>query len=245
MTYLVYAYIFVIGSVVGSFLTLCIDRIPRNKSIITPRSHCDNCDVALTTLDLIPILSFIFLKGKCRHCGMKISCRSTYVEVFTGLMYMVLYYKYGCSLEFAKYVVILSTMVIVSIIDYYTYNVYLNMIYVAVLMLVVINLIQWFTLKDIDIIFNMSTSIILGFGIIYILYRITKGKGIGLGDAYILGMFGVAMNPMDMLYIILYSSIAGIIGGMITIKYKGKDKSFQIPFGPYLFIGWLINILLG
>ena len=110
--------IFTLGLLIGSFLNVCIYRIPKKESIAFPPSHCTSCETKLRVLDLIPILSYIIAKGKCKYCGDKISPQYPLVELLNGILYLLLYLKYDYSLNFIFYSILVSTLLVISFIDY-------------------------------------------------------------------------------------------------------------------------------
>src|SRR5699024_2337227 len=109
--------IFIIGTILGSFLNVCIYRIPRKKSIIFPSSYCTSCNRALKWYELVPIFSFLFQKGKCRYCGESISPQYPLVEILNGLLYLILYYRFNLGLDFMFYAIISSILIVLSLID--------------------------------------------------------------------------------------------------------------------------------
>ncbi len=109
--------IFIYGLLIGSFLNVCIYRIPREESIIFPSSHCPNCGTSLKWYDLVPVLSYIFQKGKCRYCGGEISQQYPIVELLNAIMYLFIYLQFGFTLEFLFYAIIFSILIIITVID--------------------------------------------------------------------------------------------------------------------------------
>ncbi len=108
---------FVLGAIIGSFLNVCIYRLPREKSIVTPGSSCPHCEKPIAFYDNIPIFSYLILRGKCRHCGAAISARYVVVELLTALLYMALFSVYGLSLELAVALLFVTVLIVVSFID--------------------------------------------------------------------------------------------------------------------------------
>ncbi len=108
-----------LGTIIGSFLNVCIYRIPLKDSIAFPSSHCSKCNTSLRALDLVPVFSFLFIKGKCRYCGEKISYQYPLIELLNGLLYLGVYLKFGLTLEFLAYSILCSILIVAAIIDYY------------------------------------------------------------------------------------------------------------------------------
>ena len=115
---------FLAGIIIGSFLNVCIYRIPKEESIAYPPSHCGSCGHNLNMLDLVPIFSWLFLRGRCRYCGEKVSKQYPIVEGATGLLFVFLYLKFGFTIELLKYMVFTSILIVVGIIDFKTQDVY-------------------------------------------------------------------------------------------------------------------------
>jgi len=114
-----YIPVFIMGITIGSFLNVCIYRIPRGESVVSPPSRCTRCSHSLAWYDLIPILSYIFLKGKCRYCGEGIPPRYPIIEALNGILYLFVFYYFGLSLEFYFYCFMASILIVISLIDYY------------------------------------------------------------------------------------------------------------------------------
>ncbi|MBZ4662427.1 MAG: peptidase [Caloramator sp.] len=123
-TYFIFSIIF--GLIIGSFLNVCIYRIPREESIAYPPSHCTNCGYRLRWYDLIPVISYILLKGRCRSCRQRISIIYPIIEIMTATLFGLLYLKFGISISFFKYAVLFCFLIVIGTIDYLTQDVYFN-----------------------------------------------------------------------------------------------------------------------
>ncbi|HZK71832.1 MAG TPA: prepilin peptidase, partial [Clostridia bacterium] len=117
-------YIFIFGLLIGSFLNVCIYRIPRGENIAYPASHCTSCGNKIKSYDLIPVLSWIFLRGKCRGCDEKISSRYALVESATAILFLLTYYQYGLDISLLKYLMLIPFLIVIAMIDYDTMDVY-------------------------------------------------------------------------------------------------------------------------
>ena len=115
-----YALIAILGLVIGSFLNVCIYRIPKEESIAFPPSHCANCKHNLSPIDLVPVFSYIFLRGRCRYCKEKISIRYPLIESLNGILYLIVYLKFGLTLIALKYCILVSILIVIGMIDYDT-----------------------------------------------------------------------------------------------------------------------------
>ena len=119
-TFIIYIFVFLYGIVIGSFLNVCIYRIPKKESIVTVGSHCMKCGHQLKWYDLFPLFSFLFLKGKCRYCGTKLSVQYPVIEFTNGLLYIILFAINGINVESVLYCFFVSALLVISVIDFRT-----------------------------------------------------------------------------------------------------------------------------
>ena len=229
------------GLCIGSFLNVCIYRIAREESIAFPPSHCTTCGYELKAKDLVPVLSYTFLGGRCRNCKEKISIKYPMVEILNALIYVIIYLNYGLSIELIKFAIFSSLMIVIGFIDFETKYVYNSTVIFGVVSGIVFILIDWIINKQIP-----WTNIIgaaIGFGIIYLIVAFTGGMGEGDIDiALICGLF------LGIKGIIVTLFLAFIIGGIVAICIlilKLKDRKAEIAFGPYLAIGGIIASIYG
>ncbi|MBE6062358.1 MAG: prepilin peptidase [Clostridium butyricum] len=236
-----YIFVFILGLVIGSFLNVCIYRIPMNESIIFPASHCTSCKHSLHVLDLIPVMSYLMLKGRCRYCENRISIRYPILELFNAILYLLIYYKFGIDILTLKYCMLVSLLIVISIIDYNTQNVYSITILVGVVISSLFILIQYILYDQSS--FNFILGGIIGALIIGLVVFATKGMG--EGDIEIAGICGLFIG-----YKIIFLSlfIAIIVGGIFAIGIlllKVKEAKDKIAFGPFIAIGTIISIMYG
>lgn len=236
MTYL----IFFLGLLIGSFLNVCIYRIPAGESISYPPSHCPKCSTSLKPLDLIPVLSFILTKGKCRYCREPISLQYPLIELFNGLIYSLLYLKYGLTVIFVKYVILSSLLIVISIIDYK-----LKIIPDECNLLGLSGAVLFTILND----FHISSWIDAGLGLlvgggIFLLIAMATGA-MGGGDIKLMGVLGFSFGIKYILLITFLSFITGAILSIFLLLFKIKEKKDEIPFGPFIGIATLITMFYG
>ncbi|MCD3245162.1 prepilin peptidase [Clostridium botulinum C] len=232
--------IFILGTVIGSFLNLCICRIPKNESIVYPVSHCTSCQNKIKPYDLIPIISYILLKGRCRYCKEKISIVSPVIELFTGVIFLGLYLKYGLTIEFIKYLFLCSFLIIIGCIDYNTTDVYFNTTISGIIVGILFLLINWYLNLPIKTYF--LGGIIAGIAISLIV--ILTG-GMGWGDVEICVLSSIYIGAKLTILMLFLSFIIGAIVGIILIIYKKKSRKDYIAFGPSIVIATLITIYSG
>lgn len=224
---------FFIGTLMGSFYTVVGLRSGKKENFITGRSHCDNCNHKLGILDLIPIFSYIFLKGKCRYCHEKIDSLSTYMEFFSGILYALSFEVFGFSYQLfiALGIITLLIIIIVSDITYYIIPDEV-LIFMSIYFFIFITLDEGIKSSLLSI-FN---GLIL-FTIMYIIMllgnKLFKRESLGGGDIKLMFIFGMILGPLlGIVSIFLGSCLALPISLIITLK---KKKNI-IPFGPFLLI---------
>ncbi|MDK2918463.1 MAG: leader peptidase (prepilin peptidase) / N-methyltransferase [Candidatus Petromonas sp.] len=229
--------IFILGLIIGSFLNVCIYRIPKNKSIINPPSTCGSCGEKLGFLDLVPLLSYIFLKGKCRHCGERISLRYPLVEIITGLIFLYIYIINGLNLLLLKFFVQASILIVVSFIDLEYQIIPDKIVAFALITGITLNI---FT-KDVGA-FSSLLGLAVGGGTLLII-AIISGGAMGGGDIKLMGAMGAFLGLRAAVLALLISFILGGIIGLLLIVFKIKSRKDYIPFGPFLALGTIIAML--
>lgn len=235
-----YISILFLGLLIGSFLNVCIYRIPRDESISYPPSHCTNCTNRIKAYDLIPVISYIFLRGKCRYCGEKISIKYPLIEFFTGLIFVGLYYKYDISLDLVKYLILASYLIVIGLIDLNTTDVYLKTTLSGFIIGVLFLILNLYNGEPIG---TYIIAAIIGGGFITTIIILTGGMG--WGDAEICALCGIYLGIRLTILTLFLSVILGGIIGLLLILTKKKTRKDYIPFGPYITMGALISILWG
>ncbi len=232
-----YAYIALLGIVIGSFCNVCILRIPQNESIVTTPSHCTKCNKKLRFWHLVPIFSYVFLRGKCAYCKSKISAQYPIIELINGALYVLLFFMFGLSIQFALGALLSSAFLVLSVIDERT-NEIPPQINIFIFVIAVINLL-----------FNLSNLInyILGFavitGLLLLLFFISKGGAIGGGDVKLMAGCGLLLGFENTILAFVLACVIGSIVHVIRMKFFGKGR--VLAMGPYLCIGVFISYLWG
>jgi leader peptidase (prepilin peptidase) / N-methyltransferase len=229
------------GLLIGSFLNVCIYRIPRGESISFPPSHCAVCDKRLKWYDLFPVFSFVFLRGKCRYCGDKISIKYPAVELFTAVLFCLIYLKYGLTFEFFKFAVLAAILIVIGIIDFETTDVYtkVTVFGIAVGILFLITGYFLYEIGPLDYIIGG----IVGGGVIALIVILTKGMG--WGDVEICLICGLFIGIKHTVLMLILSFLTGGIIGILLILLGIKSRKDYVPFGPFIAIASLLSILLG
>ena len=236
---------FIMSITFGSFFNVCIYKIPNKKSVVNPPSHCYNCNTILKPLDLVPILSWTLLRGKCRYCGQKISPRYALVELLTGLLFVLVYGVYGPNIITIYYLFLVSLLVIITFIDLDHYIIPDGLVIFGSVGAIIFNIL------GLGIKYSLLGGLICGGGmlaLIYLIEIIIKKEVMGGGDIKLFGMVGLFLGIKLGLLTILLSVYVGAIygvGSIIYSKIKKKEYNSMIPYGPFISVGALISILYG
>jgi leader peptidase (prepilin peptidase)/N-methyltransferase len=219
------------GMLVGSFLNVCICRMPKGKSVVTPPSHCPQCDYRIRWYDNIPLVSYLLLRGRCRGCGVRISIQYPLVELLNGLLTLALFIRFGPTAEFLVLFLFCSALVVITFIDL-EHQIIPDEISLSG---IVIGFICSFFLQD------HSWLLVVAYG-----YQWLTGKeGMGGGDIKLLAMMGAFLGWQSILFIIFASSLVGSVIGITMMLIQKKDSKLAIPFGPYLAFGAVLYIFYG
>lgn len=224
---------FILGAHMGSFLTVIGLRLPKKENFTTTHSHCDRCGHILGMTEMIPILSYLFQKGRCRHCGEKIDILSTYIELFTGALFAVAYYAFGFSYELLIALGIVSLLMIVVVSDI-TYLIIPDE--VLVFFSVYFIIIQILNLGVLGAGKQLLSGLFL-FGIMYLIMIIgnktLKKESLGGGDIKMMFVFGLVLDPLLGALSIFLASLIALPISLVLLK---KQSERVIPFGPFLLI---------
>lgn len=237
IVYTVFAYLF--GLVFGSFFNVVGLRIPKKESIIKPPSHCSNCNRQLTTLDLIPVFSYLFLRGKCRTCGVKISPIYLLTEIVTGILFAFAVWQLGITIELAVALLFISLLMIIVVSDF-AYMLIPDKVLLFFLPLLVIGRI----LSPLDPWWDSLVGAVVGFGVLYIIAVVSKG-GMGGGDIKLFFLIGLVLGTMHTLLTLFVASVIGMIVGIIVLKAKGQGRKTPVPFGPPIALAAIIVYFYG
>ncbi|HDZ91695.1 MAG TPA: prepilin peptidase [Deltaproteobacteria bacterium] len=233
-----------LGLSLGSFMNVCIYRIPLRRSIISPPSACPRCGARIRFYDNIPLLSYLLLRGKCRHCGASIGWRYPLVEGLAGLLSLALFIRYGLSYQYILTLLFASALVTVSFIDL-DHRIIPDLISLpGVVAGWGASLLPGGTLWLDSLIGTVAGGGTL-FLVAFVYERLTGREGMGGGDIKLLAMIGAWMGWRPLPIIVLISSLTGAIIGALFIVLAGKGYRFRIPFGPFLSLGALFYLFFG
>jgi len=237
-------FVFLFGAVVGSFLNVCIYRIPRSESIVFPASHCPECGNKIRAFDNIPIISYLLLRGKCRTCGSRISWQYPLVELLSALLTLVLFLKFHLSPTFFVLFLFCMALVVITFVDLEHQiipdSISLPGIVVGFLSSFILPWLSWQN-SLIGIVAGGGSLLLVAYG-----YQLlTKKEGMGGGDIKLLAMMGAFLGWKSIPFIIFTSSLFGSVVGLTLMAIRKKDSQLPIPFGPFLAFGAILYIFYG
>jgi len=256
---------FILGLIIGSFLNVCIYRLPREESIVYPGSHCTSCKKSISFYHNIPILSYIFLGGRCSHCNSKISFSYPLVEILSGLLFVATLWKFGMILDTLFYLLFISGLIVITFVDL-KHMIIPNVItYPGILVGILYNALTTNWQNSLELVSNFSFGfqnffellnevpildslfgVILGGGILlliaYTYEIIRKRQGMGMGDVKLLALIGAFLGWQGVFFVIFLSSILGSIVGLSIIITRKGDLKYALSFGPFLSIAAIIYI---
>jgi leader peptidase (prepilin peptidase)/N-methyltransferase len=234
----------ILGAMVGSFLNVCIFRLPKEESIVWPGSHCPHCNHPIKFYDNIPLVSYFLLGRKCRYCEGSISFQYPLIEGITALSSFFLFVRFGPSLSYLIYFAFVAALIVITVIDLY------HQIVPDAISLpgIGIGLLTSFVNPHITFLHSLI-GVILGGGSLFLvatLYQwLFRREGMGGGDVKLLAMIGAFLGWKAVILTILSSSLIGSIAGILIMVLKGKTFRYAIPFGPFLSLGAVIALFYG
>lgn len=232
-----YVVVFIYGLLIGSFLNVLIYRIPKKENIAVVRSHCMKCNYQLKWYDLVPLFSWLFLRGKCRECGEKISVQYPLIEAANGLLYLLVFYKFGLSIESLLYCLLFSALLALSVIDFRTYEIPVGFNY-FILILGLVRLVTDYVNWSSYVIGFLAVSTFL-----FIIIVVSKGRAMGGGDMKLMATCGLLIGWKLIVLAFLLGCILGSIIHIIRMRVSGEDH--VLAMGPYLSMGVAVAVLFG
>jgi len=237
----------VFGAAIGSFLNVCIDRLPEQESVVRGRSHCNGCNRQIRARDLIPVLSYVALRGRCRDCGTRIPVRVVLVEAAAGLSFAGLFLAHGASVTFAVLAVYAAILVVVFVIDLEHSLILNKVIWPALIFAFLVAALvspSWLGSLFPHALLSAAAGAASGFALLFLIALVARG-GMGWGDVKFAAFMGAATG-FPLVFVALFCGI--IIGGVIAVLLlvsgkKGRKQA--IPFGPFLTLGTMATLLWG
>lgn len=235
-----YLCIFILGLLIGSFLNVCIVRLPLGQSIIAPPSHCFFCGTRLGVLDLVPVLSYIFLRGRCRTCGSAIAVRYPCIELLTGSLFCLCFVVFGWNVELILAWVFTAFLLVIAVIDYDYKLIFDKVLIPFAVVALVANFLQFSAANWQDKLFGALFSGAL----LFLIVLVTHG-GMGMGDMKFVTVLGLWLGITNMAETLLLSFVlGGIVGAFLLVTGK-KGRKDTIPFGPFICLAALTSYLYG
>lgn len=235
--------VFIFGITIGSFLNVCIIRIPDKKSIIAVPSHCMNCNYRLKWYDLVPLASWLILKGKCRKCGQPISKQYPIIEAVNGIAWVLIFiirgFKYDLVYDVTTvcYLALFSALLVLSVIDFRTYEIPLG----CNIFILAVGLIHLFVDYSNWLQYVIGLTAVSLF--LYIIYVVSKGRAIGGGDVKLMAVCGLLLGWKLSVVAFILGCVLGSVIHIARMKISGKDH--MLAMGPYLSMGVMIAALWG
>ncbi len=230
---------FLLGLAIGSFLNLCIDRLPKRESIVRPPSRCDACQQKLGPLDLIPLLSYLYLRGKCRYCGAPIPYRIPLVEAVTGLVFVLLWNHYGFSIELPLTMLFACLLIVIFVIDIEHHLILNRVIYPAITLAFLVPIL----IPNYGIISAVIGGV-TGAGLLLPLALLWPGA-MGMGDVKFAALIGLLVGfPQVFISLLTCFVIGGAVGGgLLLARLKGRKD--PLPLAPFLTAGLITTVVYG
>jgi leader peptidase (prepilin peptidase)/N-methyltransferase len=246
------AFIFLAGLCIGSFLNVCIWRIPREESIVFPGSHCPACNHAIAAWDNIPLLSWLLLNGKCRHCQAAISPRYFVVELLTGALFTAIWLVHGWTLQTPVFMFFSGALVLGTFVDFdhliLPDRVTLGGMLAGVVLSGAFPALQGQT-ERIPALLHSLAGLALGYGSLWLVATlgraILKREAMGMGDVKLLGAIGACLGWQAVLFTVFVSSLSGTVLGLALIAAGKKELQSKIPYGPHIALAAVVWMLCG
>jgi leader peptidase (prepilin peptidase) / N-methyltransferase len=258
-------FVFLFGLIIGSFLNVCILRIPAGKSIVMPASACTKCGAAIRPYDNIPVLSYLVLGGKCRGCKTKISPMYPLVELLTGLLFLGCFYAFGISVDTAKWAAFSAIMIVLVFTDLRERILPDVVNFTGLAIGLIFSLFTkptdgsalWLANHLFDYpppapVLSLVDAILgaaVGSGLLWLVseayFKLRGREGMGLGDVKMMLMAGAFLGAKRTLLTILAGSLLGSVLGLAVILARRKDADYELPFGTFLGAGALLVVFFG
>ena len=246
-------YVFIIGLIIGSFLNVCISRLPKGESVLYPPSHCTTCGNKLKPIELIPVLSYIMLKAKCKNCNEKISIRYPIIEVLTAIVYAIIFSRFGLSINFFAALFLMTILIVVFFIDLDHQIIPDELVITGLVGSVALILYIVFTSQPV---FEEASWLahllgaLPGSGLLFLVALIglvifKSEEVMGMGDVKIFLPIGIFLGWKLCIFTMLISIVlAGLISIALVI-FRLKKRKDTIPFGPFIVAGTFVALIWG
>lgn len=258
-------FVFLFGLIIGSFLNVCILRIPTGKSIVLPASACPKCGKAIRAYDNIPVISYLILGGKCRGCKTKISPMYPLVEFLTGVLFFACYYAFGLSVEALKWATFSAIMIVLVFTDLrerilpdvvnftgFAFGLVFSLFVTPTdgsALWIASHIFQFPPPQPVLSLVDALLGAALGSGLLWLVseayFKLRGREGMGLGDVKMMLMAGAFLGAKRTLLTIMAGSILGSVIGIVVIVARRKEADYELPFGTFLGAGALLVVFFG
>jgi leader peptidase (prepilin peptidase)/N-methyltransferase len=236
-----------LGMIIASFLNVCIDRLPAHQSLVFPPSHCTACNRRLAVKDLIPIFSYLWLRGRCRYCGTAIPRRLLWVELGTTALFGLACWRFGLSVELAIALFYSCIFIVLMVIDWEKGLILNKIVFPAIVAALLISAIFSIFLPEIEIVPFIGRAVAgggIGLGIFLVIVIVSRG-GMGWGDAKLAALIGLVFGFPLVFIALLIGVVLGGVAAALLLLLKIKKRKEAIPFGPFLALAAIITLLWG
>lgn len=233
-----------LGAVVGSFLNVCIHRLPRGESLVFPASHCPRCGRGISWYDNIPVASYLFLRGRCRHCRESISGRYPAVEALMAAMALSAYLKFGVSLAYCAVFLFLAALIVIVFIDI-EHQIIPHEIILPGIPVFLLAAVFFMDMPLLESLLGLVTGISFLYLIAVYYEAVTGNEGMGGGDVNLMGMLGAFLGWKSLLFILMVAAFTGAVVGIALMIRKDETLKYAVPFGPFLSLGAVLYLFWG
>ena len=238
---------FLLGMSIASFLNVCIDRLPAHQSLVYPPSHCAACNRRLAAKDLIPVFSYLWLRGRCRYCGAAIPRRILWMELGTAVLFGLACWRFEVSIELAVALFYICILMVLMVIDWEKGLILNKIVFPAIVASIVISAAFSLFLPDIEIVPFIGRATIgggIGLVIFFLIVIVSRG-GMGWGDVKLAALIGLATGfPLIFIALLIGVVLGGVVAALLLV-FKIKKRKEAIPFGPFLAIAAIATLLWG
>ena len=247
-----YLVIFLTGLCFGSFLNVLIYRIPRKLSVVSPPSACPVCSERLRAGELVPLFAFLVLRGKCRHCGAKISFRYPLIELFNGLLFTIVLYYFGLNVTALFYLALLYILAGIALIDLEHRLIPNSLVIAGIIMAAIIQvpafLQTWFRVNPLLLTGRDPADSLFGFlaggAVLLVVFLVSRG-GMGAGDVKLIAMIGLYAGLRATAAVLLLAFLFGALTGLALIAAGKLTRKDALPFAPFLSLAAYIEVFCG
>jgi leader peptidase (prepilin peptidase)/N-methyltransferase len=236
-----------LGMIVASFLNVCCDRLPVKQSLVYPPSHCPACSRRLAARDLIPVFSYLVLRGRCRYCKAPIPKRVLWVEIATAALFGLAFWQYGLSIELPIVLFYISIFMVILVMDLEHGLILNKIVYPALVIALLLSIFFTIFLPQVGLVPHIGWAAVgggIGF-VVFLLIAIVSRGGMGFGDVKLAALVGLATGFPLVVVALIMGMILGGLAAVILLGFKIKKRREAMPFGPFLAVAAIVTLLWG